>query len=41
MSEYEEDKFMEQIQKWDAKHARHNFLEKMNRKLDRKEHSDR
>lgn len=37
MSEYEEDQFMAQIQKWDTKHARHDFVAKMNRKLDRKE----
>jgi hypothetical protein len=37
MSEYEEDKFMEQIEKWDAKHAKQDFLARMERKLNRKE----
>ena len=41
MSEYEEDKFMEQIEKWDARQAKHDFLARMERKLSRKEHSDR
>ncbi|MDB5169972.1 MAG: hypothetical protein JWN82_368 [Candidatus Saccharibacteria bacterium] len=41
MSDYEADEFMEQIEKWDAKHAKHNFLERMERKLNRKEHSGR
>jgi hypothetical protein len=41
MSADEEDKFMEQIEKWDAKHAKHSFLERMERKLNRKEHSSR
>ena len=38
MSEYEEDKFMERIEKWDAKQAKHDFLARMERKLNRKEH---
>lgn len=41
MSEYEEDKFIEQIEKWDVKHARHNFIARMERKLNRKEHFGR
>lgn len=41
MSEYELDKFMEQIEKWDAKHAKHDFLSRMERKLNHKEHIGR
>jgi hypothetical protein len=37
MSEAEEDKFMERLEKWDAKHAKHDFIAKMGRKLNRKE----
>ena len=41
MSADEEDKFMETIEKWDAKHARQDFLARMERKLYRKKHSER
>ncbi len=37
MSDYEEDKLMENIEKWDAKHAKHDFLARMERKLNNKE----
>lgn len=37
MSEYEEDKFMEQIEKWDSKQAKRSFISSMERKLHRKE----
>lgn len=41
MSEYEEDKFLERIEKWDAKHAKHDFLARMERKLNHKERFNR
>jgi len=41
MSADEEDKFMERIEKWDAKHARQDFLQRMERKLYRKKHVER
>ena len=41
MSEYEEDKFMEQIERKGQKQYRHEFISRMNRKLDRKEHFGR
>lgn len=41
MSEYEAEKFMEQLERWDAKQARHDFIARMERKLNRKEHYGR
>jgi hypothetical protein len=37
MSNEEADALMEQLEKWDAKHAKHNFIHRMERKLGRKE----
>lgn len=37
MSDYEEEQFMERLEKWDAKHAKHDFIARMERKLGRKE----
>ncbi len=37
MSNEEADKLMETFEKWDAKHAKHNFISKMERKMHRKE----
>jgi len=37
MSEEEAEVLMEQFQKWDSKHAKHNFIHRMERKLNRKE----
>jgi hypothetical protein len=37
MSEYEAEQLMEQIERWDAKQARHDFIARMERKLDRKD----
>jgi hypothetical protein len=36
MSHEEAEKFMESFERWDAKHAKHNFISKMERKLGRK-----
>ena len=36
MTQYEADMLMEQIDKWDAKHARQDFLARMEKKLNRK-----
>ena len=41
MSEYEEDEFMEQIERKWARENKRGFLEKMERKLNRKERSGR
>ncbi|HPG37729.1 MAG TPA: hypothetical protein PK865_02975 [Candidatus Saccharibacteria bacterium] len=37
MSEHEAEHLMEQIERWDAKQARHDFIARMERKLGRKE----
>lgn len=37
MSYEEAEKLMETFEKWDAKHAKHNFLTRMEKKLTRKE----
>ncbi len=37
MSNEEVESLMENFEKWDAKHARHNFIHRMERKLHRKE----
>lgn len=37
MSSEEADQLTEQFERWDAKHAKHNFIAKMERKLNRKE----
>jgi hypothetical protein len=37
MSNEEVEALMNQFEKWDAKHAKHNFIHRMERKLDRKE----
>ncbi len=37
MSNEEIDALMESFEKWDAKHAKHNFIHRMERKLNRKE----
>lgn len=37
MSTEEVENIMEEFEKWDAKHAKHNFISKMERKLHRKE----
>lgn len=41
MSEYEEDEFMENIERKWARDNKRGFIEKMERKLSRKEHSGR
>lgn len=38
MSSEEVEALMENFEKWDAKHAKHDFIERMERKLHRKEH---
>jgi len=37
MSDEEAEVLMDQLEKWDAKHAKHEFIRRMERKLDRKE----
>jgi hypothetical protein len=37
MSNEEAEALMNQLEKWDAKHAKHDFIRRMERKLDRKE----
>lgn len=37
MSNEEAEQLMETFEKWDAKHAKHNFINRMERKLNRKE----
>lgn len=39
MSNEEADRLMEDFEKWDIKNAKHDFLEKMQRKYMRKERS--
>lgn len=39
MSNEEAEALMDQLEKWDAKHAKHNFIHRMERKLSRKERS--
>jgi hypothetical protein len=39
MSNEEAEDLMEQFEKWDAKHAKHEFIRRMERKLVRKERS--
>lgn len=41
MSNEEIDAIMENFEKWDAKHARQDFLHRMERKLNRKERAGR
>jgi hypothetical protein len=41
MSSDEADALMEEFEKWDAKHAKHDFISRMERKLNRKERTDR
>lgn len=41
MSSEEIDAIMNDFEKWDAKHARHNFISRMERKLHRKERFSR
>ncbi|HVX57963.1 MAG TPA: hypothetical protein VHA37_09655 [Candidatus Saccharimonadales bacterium] len=37
MSSEEAEALMENLEKWDAKHAKHDFIHRMERKLHRKE----
>lgn len=37
MSSEEADRLMETFEKWDAKHAKQNFISRMERKIHRKE----
>jgi len=37
MSSEEAEKLMDAFEKWDAKHAKHDFIHRMERKLHRKE----
>jgi hypothetical protein len=37
MSSEEAEKLMETFEKWDTKHAKHNLISKMERKMHRKE----
>ena len=37
MSNEEAETLMDEFEKWDSKHARHDFIHKMERKLHRKE----
>lgn len=37
MSNEEVEALMDQFEKWDAKHAKHNFIHRMERKLSHKE----
>ncbi|HZL07955.1 MAG TPA: hypothetical protein VFC50_02060 [Candidatus Dormibacteraeota bacterium] len=37
MSSEEAEALMEQFDKWDSKHAKHDFIHRMERKLSRKE----
>jgi len=41
MSNEDAEELMNQFEKWDAKHAKHNFITRMERKLFRKEHARR
>ena len=38
MSQEEVDSMMESFEKWDVKHAKQDFIHRMERKLSRKEH---
>jgi hypothetical protein len=37
MSSEEAEKLMDEFEKWDARHAKHDFINRMERKLNRKE----
>ena len=39
MSEYEAEQILKHFEKWDRKHAKHEFLEKMERKMFKRERS--
>ena len=39
MSDEEAEALMDKFEKWDAKHAKHNFIQRMERKLARKSQS--
>jgi len=41
MSNEEAEAMMERFEKWDAKHAKHDFISRMERKLSRKERYNR
>lgn len=41
MSNEEAEALMNRFEKWDAKHAKQDFIHKMERKLHRKEHQTR
>lgn len=41
MSNEEAEALMEEFEKWDAKHAKHDFISRMERKLSRKERLNR
>lgn len=41
MSNEEAEKLMESFERWDAKHAKHDFISKMERKLGRKQRAQR
>lgn len=41
MSNEEAEKMMDDFERWDQKHARHNFIARMERKLHHKEHRAR
>jgi hypothetical protein len=41
MSDEEAEALIERIEKWDAKHAKHDFIRKMERKMTRKERAGR
>lgn len=41
MSSDEAEQLMDSFEKWDAKHAKHEFISRMERKLSRKEHFGR
>ncbi len=41
MSNEEADNMMDQFERWDQKHARHDFIARMERKLNHKEHRSR
>jgi len=41
MSNEEAERLMDTFEKWDAKHAKHDFIDRMEKKLNRKERSGR
>jgi hypothetical protein len=41
MSDEEAEALIERIERWDVKHAKHDFIRKMERKIARKERSGR